>query len=736
MRALQIRRKVTAEIFKEAMRKGKFGITYATNLTNRLGPFIDYVMVEAAAMKRFLEFSESTFNFRAKTVIQDSNVVPLIRWLKHNSVSYPKIGKLICMSRGKIESIRRVVEWLKSIRVKGEFLGVALTKAGENILERNNDELDEIIDYLECNGVRKDWIGYVVSRCPPLLSYSLEEVRARVQFYLDMGMSEKDFGTMVFGYPRALGQFTMEEMNEKVSYLKEFGLCTEEVGKLLAFKPHLMGCGVEETWKPLVKQPLCQRYSLTGYILYVLGHCCKSDIITEVIFLMTKAGVSEKDIGKVIALTPELLGCSIVKKLEVNVKYFVSLGIRVRQLGEMIADFPMLLQYNPDILRPNYRYLQRTMVCPLQDLIEFPRHKILVERRINLKRRYMLASTDEEFEKKVEAIVERHQRFEADLVDDDNLSDSQATEALVDSISPSGSGAVYSLLQPNTPHNSRVLPTPSPRATQMSTLLCPLYVLHGKPEDNEEEKIIMHVLEIWRKVTAEIFKEAMRKGKFGITYATNLTYRFGPFIDYVIVEAAAMKQKRFPEFSESMFNFRAKAVIQDLNVVPLIRSTTACFYLTECSSFYAKKGLTFDNFGLPNPTQPPAVGNSGRSNRKKIILAAVFGGIGFVLLVLLLLCTHKRGATNQGGVGLGPVPAKGSAPPPGLVINFSSLGDTFAYQQLLQATVDFSVTNLIKHGHSGDLFRGVLENGIDVVIQRIDLRAIKKENIPSGIGFL
>jgi mTERF domain-containing protein len=79
MRALEIRRKVTAEIFKEAMRKGKFGITYATNLTNRLGPFIDYVMVEAAAMKRFPEFSESTFNFRAKTVIQDSNVVPLIR---------------------------------------------------------------------------------------------------------------------------------------------------------------------------------------------------------------------------------------------------------------------------------------------------------------------------------------------------------------------------------------------------------------------------------------------------------------------------------------------------------------------------------------------------------------------------------------------------------------------------------------------------------------------------------
>lgn len=39
----------------------------------------------------------------------------------------------------------------------------------------------------------------------------------------------------------------------QVSYLKEFGLSTEEVGRLLAFKPHLMGCSIEERWKPLVK---------------------------------------------------------------------------------------------------------------------------------------------------------------------------------------------------------------------------------------------------------------------------------------------------------------------------------------------------------------------------------------------------------------------------------------------------------------------------------------------------
>ncbi|KAJ6896627.1 hypothetical protein NC651_022737 [Populus alba x Populus x berolinensis] len=166
----------------------------------------------------------------------------------------------------------------------------------------------------------------------------------------------------------------------------------------------------------------------------------------QVIFLMTKAGVSERNIAKAIALGPELLGCSIVNKLEINLKYLLSLGIRHRQLGEMIADFPVLLRYNIDLLRPKYKYLRRTMVRPLQDLIEFPRffsyslddriiprHKVLVENRINFKLRYMLASTDEEFQKKVEAAVERRRKFESGLMGDNSqASDTDSSEEETD----------------------------------------------------------------------------------------------------------------------------------------------------------------------------------------------------------------------------------------------------------------------------------------------------------------
>nr|AKM76431.1 embryo defective 2219 [Geranium maderense] len=480
VRAVEIRRKVTAEILKEAlMKQGKFGITYTTNLVRNLPDFIDYVMIEAASLKRMPEFSDLTFNSRARTVIEDSNVVRLVRWLKHNAQSYNRIAKLISMTKGDLESIRRLADWLKTVYVKGEFIGTVMLRAGDNIFQRSHEELDEIVDYLESKGVRREWMGFVISRCAPLLCLTMEELKTRVSFYMDMGMSINDFGTMVYDSPKALGYFTLEEMTQKVNYLREFDLNDKELGKLLAFKPDLMCCSIEERWKPLVKylyylgiprngmrkilvvkpiifcidldpnivqkvkffQDLGVRDDAIGNMLAkfppMLTYSLIKKIRPVVIFLMTRAGVSEKDIAKVIALGPELLGCSISNKLEVHMKYYLSLGIRKWQLGQMIADFPMLLRYNLDVIRPNYIYLRRTMVRPLIDVIEFPRffsyslegriiprHKVMVENRVNFKLRYMLTSSDDEFKKKVEEAVERRRKFESRVSES---SDSQET---------------------------------------------------------------------------------------------------------------------------------------------------------------------------------------------------------------------------------------------------------------------------------------------------------------------
>ncbi|KAK2988552.1 hypothetical protein RJ640_016412 [Escallonia rubra] len=162
--------------------------------------------------------------------------------------------------------------------------------------------------------------------------------------------------------------------------------------------------------------------------------------------------------------------------------------------------------------------------------------------------------------------------------------------------------------------------------------------------------------------------------------------------------------------------------------------------VAQCASFYAERGLIFDNFGLPNATIPPPSKPDKKSHRRLIILVVVLGGLGFIAFVVIVLlfmlgCPRRRGATNDRGTGVGPVPIGESPPPPAVALNLASLGEAFPYQQILQATGNFSDLTLIKHGHSGDLFRAILEGGIPVVIKRIDLHSVKKDGYMLELDF-
>ncbi|XP_057788249.1 probable LRR receptor-like serine/threonine-protein kinase At2g16250 [Salvia miltiorrhiza] len=169
-----------------------------------------------------------------------------------------------------------------------------------------------------------------------------------------------------------------------------------------------------------------------------------------------------------------------------------------------------------------------------------------------------------------------------------------------------------------------------------------------------------------------------------------------------------------------------------------LRNATSQRSRMECATFYAERNLVFDNFGEPSaPPSPPP--KPDKKNHKAVILASVFGGVGLValvifIIVLCIICKRKSGTPNQRDISVGPVPAGGSPPPPGASLNFSNLGDAFTYQQILQATGEFNDANLMKHGHSGDLFHGMLEGGIHVVVKKVVLdSSVKKESYMSEL---
>lgn len=153
----------------------------------------------------------------------------------------------------------------------------------------------------------------------------------------------------------------------------------------------------------------------------------------------------------------------------------------------------------------------------------------------------------------------------------------------------------------------------------------------------------------------------------------------------------------------------------------------------ECVSFYSSRGLIFEGFGTPAPETTPASPPSEKKNKNlKYILGGVFGGLAFIVILVVLVVffvrRRERGSHgDQREVQTNQV-SSGRAPPPSAVnINFSTLGESFTYEQLVKATAEFGELNLIKHGHSGDLYRGFLENGSPIVVKRVDLRRFKKD---------
>ncbi|KAL8230844.1 hypothetical protein R6Q57_000621 [Mikania cordata] len=148
--------------------------------------------------------------------------------------------------------------------------------------------------------------------------------------------------------------------------------------------------------------------------------------------------------------------------------------------------------------------------------------------------------------------------------------------------------------------------------------------------------------------------------------------------------------------------------------------------LNDCRTFYALIGLPFDG-GPISPMQPPV----SKKNNLKYILAGVFGGLGvFIIIVLLLVFIPKacnKRSVSQRSANVEPVQEEGNTKDQNLSVDILSSINSFKYEQMLQVTSGFSDTNLIKRGHSGDIFSGRFEDGSDAVIKKIDMRSSRKD---------
>ncbi|KAL3321851.1 hypothetical protein AABB24_039463 [Solanum stoloniferum] len=160
--------------------------------------------------------------------------------------------------------------------------------------------------------------------------------------------------------------------------------------------------------------------------------------------------------------------------------------------------------------------------------------------------------------------------------------------------------------------------------------------------------------------------------------------------------------------------------------------------LDDCSKFYAERGLVFVHGGIQTPVQRASKGG----HKRLFVMVGVFGGVGVLMLLALVILLFWKvcygGNSNERGISnVSPVVEGGNIQAP---VKFSrdTSGsiESFTYDQILKATSNFNETDLIKNGHTGDVFRGILEGGVTVVIKRVNVHHIEKETYKLELDLL
>ncbi|CAL5076958.1 unnamed protein product [Urochloa decumbens] len=201
-----------------------------------------------------------------------------------------------------------------------------------------------------------------------------------------------------------------------------------------------------------------------------------------------------------------------------------------------------------------------------------------------------------------------------------------------------------------------------------------------------------------------------------------------------------------------------------------VLATTNCFSgvpgqrsRADCEDFYRKHGVTLADAPAPSPLPSPSPlpqpspevkkkkNKQGISRNVLIGVLVAAATLMVLFLAVLLLCFVRRRSRgrsggrgvepNEEGTGTGtrsvrrrdssvnPVASSPSGMSPranGGPKDASAIDGEFSYEELVHATGGFGDDKLIKHGHSGEIYHGVLENGSHVIVKKVRSNGVNK----------
>ncbi|KDP46315.1 hypothetical protein JCGZ_10155 [Jatropha curcas] len=155
--------------------------------------------------------------------------------------------------------IKPVVEFLLHLGVPKSDLPTILVKRPQLCGISLSDNLIPTMTFLENLGVDKTRWAKVIFRFPALLTYSRQKVEVTVDFLCEMGLSAKSIGKILTRCPNIVSYSVEDKLRPTAEYFRSLGV---DVALLLYRCPQTFGLSIETNLKPVTEFFLERGYSI------------------------------------------------------------------------------------------------------------------------------------------------------------------------------------------------------------------------------------------------------------------------------------------------------------------------------------------------------------------------------------------------------------------------------------------------------------------------------------------
>ncbi|XAR59974.1 hypothetical protein NMG60_11033176 [Bertholletia excelsa] len=221
------------------------------------------------------------------------------------------------------------------------------------------------VEFFKSIGVPKQALRNILLLYPPMIFYDIEKVtRLRLQAFEKVGVSDKDLSKMLLRYPWIISARIQENYREILSFFDKEKV--PEVSVHLAIKswPLLLGCSTDKL-KLMVEQfgELGVRNKNLGQVIATSPQLLlrKPQEFVQVVLFLKDLGLEDQLIGRILGRCPEIFTSSIAKTLNNKLTFLTTIGVSKSHFPRIIRKYPEL--FVCDVHRamlPRMKYLMET----------------------------------------------------------------------------------------------------------------------------------------------------------------------------------------------------------------------------------------------------------------------------------------------------------------------------------------------------------------------------------------